>query len=430
MNDQRPFTIRIFAAEGSPDGLRHVEKGNWTGLGVVCPRSRYAAVKGQEEFAQSGVYLLIGNRDEADHPTLYIGEAESIRQRLDSHLVEKDFWQQAIIFTRKGDSLNKAEIRYLEAKLLELAGRAKRCALDNSQKPGLPKLSRPDVADVEGYLEEMLSLMPVIGINVFDVPQRISSPKRSLQPQGEPSLYYYEGNGWEATGYEANSGFVVRKGSVARGEATPSMQEHLPSSYRKRQQLIDDGVLQLTDNGYVFTMDYSFSSPSQAADVCSGYSSNGLLDWKDSQGVSLKENQARDIPTPAGPQPSGTQEGTEELAGNPITYHFRSKQGEWDARGHDAGGKGFTVLKGSIARKEPVSSMEEHQLGAYNERQELINRNTLVEVAEGYRFEDDYTFSSPSKAADVCAGNGGGGPGDWKDTHGVSLKEHRQRGER
>jgi len=35
---QRPFSIRIFVPDGDPDGLRLVEKSNWTGLGVVFKR--------------------------------------------------------------------------------------------------------------------------------------------------------------------------------------------------------------------------------------------------------------------------------------------------------------------------------------------------------------------------------------------------------
>ena len=39
----KPFTIRIFLPDGAPDGLRIVEKTNWTSKGMVCPRSLFAA---------------------------------------------------------------------------------------------------------------------------------------------------------------------------------------------------------------------------------------------------------------------------------------------------------------------------------------------------------------------------------------------------
>jgi hypothetical protein len=37
-----------------------------------------------------------------------------------------------------------------------------------------------------------------------------------------------------------------------------------------------------------FAQDYAFSSPSTAASVVQGRSSNGRLDWKDAQGRALK----------------------------------------------------------------------------------------------------------------------------------------------
>ncbi|MFP4029570.1 MAG: hypothetical protein ACLFWL_17465 [Candidatus Brocadiia bacterium] len=68
MDQQRPFKIQIFVAEGMPDGLRFVEKSNWIGLGIVCPRGRYPAVKEREEFFRSGVYLLVGQDGRDERP--------------------------------------------------------------------------------------------------------------------------------------------------------------------------------------------------------------------------------------------------------------------------------------------------------------------------------------------------------------------------
>ena len=35
------FSLRIFVADGDPDGLRLVERSNWIGKGVVFPRALY-----------------------------------------------------------------------------------------------------------------------------------------------------------------------------------------------------------------------------------------------------------------------------------------------------------------------------------------------------------------------------------------------------
>ncbi len=165
--EHRPFKIHIDVAEGMPDGLRFVEKSNWTGLGIVCPRGRYAEVKNRDEFSRRGVYILVGEDGHDGRPTIYVGEAETVKQRLDRHHAEKDFWREAIIFTVKGEPFNKPQFQHLQSRLLELARENKRWQLDNSNVPPQSGLSEADEAEAEGYLDEMLSVLPVLGIDAF-----------------------------------------------------------------------------------------------------------------------------------------------------------------------------------------------------------------------------------------------------------------------
>jgi hypothetical protein len=41
-----PFTIRIFVPDGDPDGVRIIDRMNWTGLGIVFPRGKHADAEG------------------------------------------------------------------------------------------------------------------------------------------------------------------------------------------------------------------------------------------------------------------------------------------------------------------------------------------------------------------------------------------------
>ena len=36
---QTPFSLRIFVADGDPDGLRIVDKSNWIGKALAFPRA-------------------------------------------------------------------------------------------------------------------------------------------------------------------------------------------------------------------------------------------------------------------------------------------------------------------------------------------------------------------------------------------------------
>jgi hypothetical protein len=49
---QTPFSLRIFVADGDPDGLRIVDKSNWIGKALVFPRALLPQVK-----ARPGAHL-------------------------------------------------------------------------------------------------------------------------------------------------------------------------------------------------------------------------------------------------------------------------------------------------------------------------------------------------------------------------------------
>ncbi len=280
MVSPRPFNIRIFVADGQPDGLRLVEKSNWVGLGVVCPRSRYPKVKSRSEFDNSAVYILTGSDDESELPMVYVGEAETVRARLDSHHANKDFWQQAIVFTTRGDPLNKAEVQYLEARLVEIAKACGRCKLDNGNTPKRPGLSEADQAQIEGYLEEMLSLLPVLGVHQFDDQEKAPAST-------DRRMYTCGAKDWDAEGYESNAGFVVKKGSQAKGTTTTSMTLGL----KLRDALLANGILVPDGDHYRFSKNFEFGSPSVAAAIVLGRQANGRTEWKDASGVTLKEHQ-------------------------------------------------------------------------------------------------------------------------------------------
>jgi hypothetical protein len=123
-----PFSLRIFVADGDPDGLRIVERSNWVGRALVFPRAAWAqpSVADRSELQQTGVYLLLGPREDGEGERLYIGEGDPIKPRLASHhsgTAQKDFWTRAICFVSMGQALNKAHVQFLEANLIRLAKR-------------------------------------------------------------------------------------------------------------------------------------------------------------------------------------------------------------------------------------------------------------------------------------------------------------------
>ncbi len=281
MNESHPFSIKIFVANGDPDGLRVIERSNWNGRALVFPRTLLPEVKTREEFGRTGVYLLLGPQEDGEGELLYIGEGDPVRPRFESHFTQKDFWNRGVFFvTGQEGALNKAHVQYLEARLVELANAAKRMTLDNQNKPNRPSLNEADQADLEVFLDHMLQILPLLGISAFEKPTSNKSSKKSH--------LFAQAKGLKAEGYESTSGFVVCQGSQAALESVPSMKNHIRGVYDLRERLIASGVLAQKEKCYQFTQDYSFSSPSTAAAVVMGRSANGRLEWKDKSGRTLK----------------------------------------------------------------------------------------------------------------------------------------------
>ena len=148
-------TIKIFLAHGDPKRLRTAELSNWTGKAIAGPRSEFDSVLARDESQKSGVYFLSGIDPETGRSAVYIGEAESIRDRARGHL-DKDFWNHIVFFTSKDENLTKAHIRYLEGRLIAQARKVGRAQIKNNQSSGA-RLPESDREDMEIFLERFIN---------------------------------------------------------------------------------------------------------------------------------------------------------------------------------------------------------------------------------------------------------------------------------
>lgn len=285
-SQRRGISIRMFLADGTPDGLKLVEKSNWNGLALMCARADYPQVRTRPEFSRPGVYVLISPvSDIAGRQSLYIGQADHARDRLDQHLRGKDDWTHLILFVSNHTALNKAHVQYLESQLITLAKQAKRVDLTNGNAPNPPFLSEADRADADAFLDDMLLIYPILGVNAFE-PHSAPPPP----PDPERPRLYLKSREADAAGEDAAEGFTVFAGSIARASTIQAIHNH-PHLLALREELLQNGVLVPDDKGLRFTQDYRFSSPSNAAGVLVGGAENGRTAWKDAEGRTLKSIQ-------------------------------------------------------------------------------------------------------------------------------------------
>jgi hypothetical protein len=274
-------TLKMFLAYGDPKRLRTVELSNWTGKAVSGPRSEFDKVLEREESQGSGVYFLTGTDPETNRSAIYIGEAECVRDRVKFHL-SKDFWNNITFFVTKDENLTKAHIKFLEGRLIEIARKAERSIVMNSQGSGA-RLPESDREDMEVFLEKMQQILPVLAVEAF-----LDKSSSTAPESGKMELLSCNIKGLVATGYLTPNGIVVLKGSQAVLEERASAQKW-PSVLIQRNKLIEDGALIEQNGAYIFTKDVEFSSPSSAAAAIHGGSANGLTAWVNKDGIQLKQ---------------------------------------------------------------------------------------------------------------------------------------------
>ena len=275
-------TIKIFLIDGDPNGRMACELSNWSGKAYKIPRLNIKDSNDREDLLSAGVYLLFG-KDDNGKDQVYIDEAESILPRLKQHLSTKEFWNEAIVFISKDENLNKAHVKYLENRLYDIAIKTNRYKLENTIIPTQSSISESDRAEMEEFIEYIKLLVNTLGHKVFE-------EKREFKTRQKHDTFSIKAaRGADGQGEPTSDGFVVLKGSKAAITEVKSMTQ---SFIMLRQRLIDEWVLVSKDSYLEFTDDYIFSSPLTAAAILMGRNANGLTEWKNKDGKTLKEFEA------------------------------------------------------------------------------------------------------------------------------------------
>lgn len=274
----RGQTLELYFVGGKPDGMLTAEVFNWTGHVLVTPRTQITEALRRREAQYTGVYLLFGEQDGAD--LAYIGEGEEMSDRIKSHEAKKDWWTKVILVTSQANTLNKAHIKYLESRLVEEAKSIGRIALANGNTPARPSLKEAERANMEGFLDYLLMVLPAIGVDAFKQNKR---PKLTREDVREATSPVFElvtkKHGLHARAIIEDGDFVVLEGSTARDNWSGRGTEH--TSYAKlHKDLMDNGVLVREGQFCRFTQNFAFASPSAAGAVVNGRPTNGTIEWK------------------------------------------------------------------------------------------------------------------------------------------------------
>jgi hypothetical protein len=289
-------SLELYFIEGKPDGMLTAEVFNWTGHVLMTPRTRIGSALARKEASYTGIYILLGETE--DGPRAYIGEGEDIAERIRNHDAQKEWWTTAVLVTSMANNLNKAHVKYLEARLVEEAKAAGSVDLDNGNAPARAGPTEAGESNMEAFLTYLFMVLPALGVTLFlkNTRPAITAQSSTAAPQKTPHVFMlsFPSHGLKARAVLDDGEFVVLKGSLAR-KAWNSMHDANAAYGQLHARLKSSGVLKDEGDHCVFTQNYAFSSPSAAAAVVYGNFTSGPAGWKLEDGTTYKQWEAAQL---------------------------------------------------------------------------------------------------------------------------------------
>ena len=279
-------SIRIYLADGTPSGIRHVEIANWSGQAIACPRGRFSELTKWEEAKRPGIYFLFERQASDIGNKAYIGESENVIKRLIDHERNKDFWNEVVIFTSKDENLTKSHIKYLESRLVAMGIECQRYKLENANTPTESNLPRADKDAMEEFIHNLRIIIGTLGHKLLDPIKSSATIEEIINTKSTIGIpLFFSIKNLKAQGQMTDDGFLLLAGSDFATTTNLSM----PGNTKKiRDALIEEGTLKMAGENYKLLKDTLFSSSSYAAAVVAGTSRSGPQSWQDSTGRTLK----------------------------------------------------------------------------------------------------------------------------------------------
>jgi hypothetical protein len=277
-------SIELFLVNGTADSIITAELSNWNGKAIKIPRIEVAACK-RDDVTEVGVYFLFG-KDDDNADIVYIGESENVKERLVQHIrdypdKEKFYWNTAVIFI--GHDLNKALIRYLENRFVEIARKTKRYTVVTKNTYRNTVMKESQVAMMEEFIEDVQILLNTLGYKVLEPLVEEARTADPVAPQPETGMLSITSGNVNATGKVTAEGFVVLEGAAINEKI--SERSLSAGAIKQRADLLKLGKVK----NWVTTENILFSSSSAAAVFVLGYSVSGPRAWKAADGRCLKE---------------------------------------------------------------------------------------------------------------------------------------------
>ena len=239
------------------------------------------------DLARPGVYMLFSE----DNKNIYMGESDSVVERLNTHYStneKTEYWTNTMVFVADGTyPLNISQIKYIESKLIEYAKSISQVQivdikLKNKKSSQLPNININDKVVAEKFLTDVITITKMLGLDYFDINKTIITPEEIATKE----IFKFVSKNYDAKLIRDGDSFVV----LAESKISKNVSKSCKQCYVEiRKLLLENGNLIEQGNYLVVTKNIPFDSASTAANIVSGRSANGKIEWKTESGKTIKD---------------------------------------------------------------------------------------------------------------------------------------------
>ena len=197
------------------------------------------------------------------------------------HLKDNKYFSEVVILTTQNNSFGPTENRFTN-----IALKTGRYKVRNGNEPNIGNVTEEKESELEEFIKYSKMVLGVLGYKVF-IPI-LNTTEKIIEKNQKESKFYLSRKSKksqqliQASCIRTNEGFVVLKDSMIEGidsEAIPLAIKELRTKCKANKEIF---------NGKL-TKNILFNSPSYAAAFVLGMQTNGRVDWKDENGITLKE---------------------------------------------------------------------------------------------------------------------------------------------
>lgn len=259
---------------GQPDGIRSIRRHLSTITTYVIPRPLLSEAKKISAITRPGIYYLINENDENKIAQIYIGQTRNGIARLDDHNRSKDFWNKAIMFLADNKTFSLDMISGLEEYAILKAHVSKRYKVENSVSPKY-EIDEYDLPSIEEVYDEIQFIMATLGYKMDD----------AKQYNDNREIFHTTRNGILAYGVYMGDKFQVLEGSQINLAKSATLEKY----NKQRAELQASGDIVMQNGSNILKITLEFNTPSGASDFILGGSTNGWVEWKNTNGKTLDE---------------------------------------------------------------------------------------------------------------------------------------------